>query len=155
MGKPLATIAMTDKHRATPEQWANIERWGSAGPWDGSSCILELRARIEALEATQRAHADLSRLSDAEREQVMRTAGFAYAESAEQRHVTPEAKPAPSLDQMIIDAMLAAHVKGGGTSFPVPHPDEIQAAIRAVAAWLREGRMIHAAELLEQEADRG
>jgi hypothetical protein len=153
---------MTDQHRATPEQWAETEKWAQQDELD-SSCILELRARVEALEAAQHAHADLSRLSDAEREQVMRTAGFAYAESAEQRHVTPEAKPASSLNQMIIDAMLAAHVKGGGTSFPVPHPDEIQAAIRAVAAWLREndsecqmgGDADATAELLEQEADRG
>ena len=32
---------------------------------------------------------------------------------------------------------------------------EARAAIREVAAWLRTGRMLHAAELLEQEADRG
>jgi hypothetical protein len=152
---------MTDQHRATTEQdRADPRAWENVGVeyLRGSSaaaCLLELRARVEALEATQHTHADLSHLTDAEREQVMRTAGFAYAESAEQRHVTPEAKPAPSLDQMIIDAMLAAHVKGGGTSFPVPHPDEIQAAIRAVAAWLRTGRLLHAADLLEQEADRG
>lgn len=30
-----------------------------------------------------------------------------------------------------------------------------RAAIREVAAWLRTGRLLHAAELLEQEADRG
>jgi hypothetical protein len=32
--------------------------------------------------------------------------------------------------------------------------DEARAAIREVAAWLRAGRMLHAAELLEQETDR-
>lgn len=41
---------MTTPHRATPEQWANIERWGAADHHSDSSCILELRARIEALE---------------------------------------------------------------------------------------------------------
>jgi hypothetical protein len=35
------------------------------------------------------------------------------------------------------------------------HPYARRAAIREVAAWLRAGRMLHAAELLEQEADRG
>ena len=154
---------MADQHRATTEQWRYLYQYLKLNRRISDhvvlaanvSITLELAARIEALEATQHTHADLSHLTDAEREQVMRTAGFAYAESAEQRHVTPEAKPAPSLDQMIIDAMLAAHVKGGGTSFPAPHPDEIQAAIRAVAAWLRTGRLLHAADLLEQEADRG
>jgi hypothetical protein len=32
--------------------------------------------------------------------------------------------------------------------------DEARAAIREVAAWLRTGRLLHAAELLEQEVDR-
>jgi len=41
---------MTDQHRATPEQWAKCEE--DARLWSGAlNCILELRARIEALEA--------------------------------------------------------------------------------------------------------
>jgi hypothetical protein len=40
---------MTDQHRATPEQWAKCEE--DARLWSGAfNCILELRARIEALE---------------------------------------------------------------------------------------------------------
>ena len=39
--------AMTNQHRATPEQWAKQEKWASVAD---SSCILELRARVEALE---------------------------------------------------------------------------------------------------------
>ena len=58
---------MTDQHRASPADW--LLHAASLDDAD-SSCILELRARIEALEATQHAHADVSRLSDAEREQV-------------------------------------------------------------------------------------
>jgi hypothetical protein len=41
---------MTNQHRATPEQWDFIER-SADGRYP--SCILELRARIEALEAAQ------------------------------------------------------------------------------------------------------
>ena len=41
---------MTDQHRATPEQCATTERRG-AGDYAISSCLLELRDRIEALEA--------------------------------------------------------------------------------------------------------
>jgi hypothetical protein len=37
-------------HKATPEQWADIEKWNST--WGGFyGCLLELRARIEELEA--------------------------------------------------------------------------------------------------------
>jgi hypothetical protein len=64
---------MTDQYRATPEQWEHVQICAGMKqqiPWATADCILELRARIEALEATQHAHADLSRLSDAEREQV-------------------------------------------------------------------------------------
>ena len=84
--------------------------------------------------------------------------------------LSPAARPAESLDEVIIDAMLAAHVKGGGTSFSVPHPDEIKAAIRAVATWLDdcctqadaeepsyydEPTASDAVRWLRQEADRG
>jgi hypothetical protein len=57
---------MTDQHRATPEQWAEQEMWVRQRPHAaaGSSCILELRARIEELEAAQHAHADTTRLSN-------------------------------------------------------------------------------------------
>jgi acyl-homoserine lactone acylase PvdQ len=40
---------MTDQYRATPKQWDNQKAW--AVDDDDSSCILELRARVEALEA--------------------------------------------------------------------------------------------------------
>jgi hypothetical protein len=40
---------MTDQYRATPEQWAAQARWAVDDA--DSSCLLELRARIEALEA--------------------------------------------------------------------------------------------------------
>jgi hypothetical protein len=218
---------MTDQHRASPADW--LLHAASLDDAD-SSCILELRARIEALEvaqleqaeshrfctdaivrrvealeATQHAHADVSRLSDAEREQVTQllakpaawrpldietTCGTEAATAtaqqilrapivvegtfehrgetyrfkakperesamAELRAASAEARPAASLDEMVIDAMLAAHVKGGGTSFPVPHPDEIQAAIRAVADWLDVRGNCGSAAELRQEADHG
>jgi acyl-homoserine lactone acylase PvdQ len=40
---------MTDQYRATPKQWDNQKAW--AVDDDDSSCILELRARIETLDA--------------------------------------------------------------------------------------------------------
>ena len=50
---------MTDQHRATPEQWANQEAW--AVDDDDSACILELRARVEALEELHKAVVDLNK----------------------------------------------------------------------------------------------
>jgi hypothetical protein len=45
---------MTDQHRATPEQWANMQQMAKAFPLaGGAACILELRDRVEALEAAQ------------------------------------------------------------------------------------------------------
>jgi hypothetical protein len=41
---------MTTPHKATPEQWANVERWASEMR-STDSCLLELRDRIQALEA--------------------------------------------------------------------------------------------------------
>ena len=43
---------MTKQHKATPEQWALTEETSGACL---SACILELRARVEALEATHHA----------------------------------------------------------------------------------------------------
>ena len=42
---------MTKPHRLTPEQWETIERYAEDNAYD--ACFLELRARIEALEAAQ------------------------------------------------------------------------------------------------------
>ena len=40
-----------EQHKATPEQWETIERYADTS--DPYSCFLELRDRLEALEATQ------------------------------------------------------------------------------------------------------
>jgi len=57
---------MTNQRRATPEQWDDAGAFAS----DTRACLLELRARIEALEATQHAHLDTSRLSETVRERI-------------------------------------------------------------------------------------
>jgi predicted acyl esterase len=43
---------MSNQHRATPEQWEHQDHW-TREHRSTASCILELRARIEALEAAQ------------------------------------------------------------------------------------------------------
>jgi hypothetical protein len=44
---------MSEQHRALPEVWAAAEKRG-ANDRDAINCVLELRSRIEALEAAQR-----------------------------------------------------------------------------------------------------
>jgi hypothetical protein len=69
----------------------------------------------------------------------------------ELRAPTTEARPAERLWERMEDAGRRELVDN-------PHAEQAefyQAMLRAVAAWLRTGRLLHAAELLEQEADRG
>jgi hypothetical protein len=186
---------MTNQHRATPEQWEYQERWASDD--DDASCILELRDRIEALEVAQHAHADVSRLSHAEREQVtqelakpaawrpletettygteaaiataqqiLRATGvvegtFEHAgetyrfkakperESAmtELRAASAEARPAGLVERVADSLCCDPHLHA-----------KARAAIREVAAWLREGGDYSAdawADMLEREVFRG
>jgi hypothetical protein len=41
---------MTNQHRATPDEWAQQEDWANRRVFSDSSCLLELRDRVEALE---------------------------------------------------------------------------------------------------------
>ena len=65
---------MTEDYRATLRQWDHAEFYGNPDrqpcPIGAYACLLELRARVEALEATQHAHVDTSQLSEARREQI-------------------------------------------------------------------------------------
>jgi hypothetical protein len=53
----------SQQHRATPEQWEVIGICKEEGkiPWPTATCLLELRARIEALEAAQLEQAESHR----------------------------------------------------------------------------------------------
>jgi hypothetical protein len=66
---------MNDQHRANDSEWYCLEArtCGDKSDVVAYSCILELRDRIQALEATQHAHVDLSHLSDAERERMLKS----------------------------------------------------------------------------------
>jgi hypothetical protein len=102
---------MTD-HKATPEQWHELERHShSSQPW--APCILELRARVEALEANS--------------------------------------KPTPNFSQ--IGSSLVERVRGIIGLDPAGD-GKARAAIREVAAWLREhyGGPTASSTALEQEA---
>jgi hypothetical protein len=189
---------MTDQHRATPEQWEYQERWASDD--DDASCILELRCRVEALEATQHAHADLSHLSDAEREQVTQELAKPAAWRPLETEITYSTEAAIATAQQILRAPVVVEgtFEHGGETYRFKakperesamaelraasaevRPDglvervgcqigmlagfdnwttEARAAIREVAAWLREGGDYSAdawADMLEREVFRG
>ena len=158
---------MSGQHRTDPRAWENVGVEYLRGS-SAAACLLELRARVEALEAAQHAHADVSRLSDAEREQI-------YAELAKPAAVTrlhsykvgkaepiddwglghtlvnptptPEARPG-GLVERVADVFLTK-------TFTADDPVGARAVLREVAQTLRASFFEHAAELLEQEADRG
>jgi hypothetical protein len=116
---------MTKQHKATPEQWAFVE---ACAPEDfaGFACILELRARIEALEAAQQPPQDkLDRLIALDRDD-----------------------PAGSLVERVADAIAAQATPAG-----IVNDRPARAAILEVAAWIRSelnGRLV--ADRLEREA---
>ncbi len=62
---------MTD-YNATPEQWADAEEWAAVGGVAGS-CLLELRARVEALEANSKPTSNLSQIRSSLVERVAET----------------------------------------------------------------------------------
>ena len=118
----------TDSHRATPAQWAALHLVDPFG--DTAACVLELRARVEALEAAAN--------------------NRQHSEAAERA----EPDPAASLVVRVANAIYES------TSLDLE--DEGRAAIREVAAWLREndaesnmgGDAAATADLLDKEASR-
>ena len=132
---------MTDQHRATPEQWGFIELY--ADSIDPAACILELRARIEALEAAQQPPQDkMDRL-------------IALDADDGDPIVLPSSLGGSLVDRVakaIYDAPSGAHA---GWRSRHPRLSEGRAAILEVAAWLREkGYNTLQAEALAQEANR-
>jgi hypothetical protein len=125
---------MTKQHNATPEQWAFVE---ACAPEDfaGYACILELRDRIEALEAAQQPPQDkLDRLIALDRDDPAEDAAqqpplFTAEEVA--RIVAPS--PESPLVERVADAIAAQ-----ATSAGIVNDRPARAAILEVAAWLRK-----------------
>ena len=138
---------MSEQHRATFEQWGQIERSAEEVHGDGCSALLELRARVEALEATQHAHAgiDIATLTSAEKVEL------GHFKAALEGAPTTEARPAERLWERMEDA-------GRRELHDNPHAEQAefyQAMLREVAQTLRASFFEHAADWLEQEANRG
>ena len=125
---------MSKTHRLTPEQWESIERYADDNAYD--ACFLELRARIEALEAAQQLHT----FTADEVAPIVVGAASAAAQLAD------------SLMDRVARAIYDAPNKHDGC-----WRSEARAALREVAAWLRSeliSRNREVADLLEREANR-
>jgi hypothetical protein len=134
---------MTDQHRASPADW--LLHLASLDDAD-SSCILELRSRVEALEAMHTDKLDRLIAMDADPDPD--------AAMTELRAASAEARPA-GLVERVAEGIAAADDEGLTNMTWNYHA---RAAIREVAAWLREGGDYSAdawADLLEREADHG
>jgi len=121
---------MDPNYRASEDHWRFIENWpGIHSEYPGASCLLELRARIEALEAAQQL---ADHIPDAT------------------KMVAPPA-PADGLVKRVAKAMYdAPHPPGDWKP-------EARAAIRAVGEWLEGQRGADACYyggLLREEAER-
>jgi hypothetical protein len=168
-------------HKATPEQWAQVEEWAD-NPRSSISdaCILELRARVKVLEELvhelQTMHNTavewkmeqdyrLNELEDAATPPGLRprvhtvtvvatptAGGGPPVKAVEAEAAQPQPAPAGSLVERIADVFL-------NKSFTADDPIGARAAIREVAAWLRVeseghfGSELLSAQQLEQEAE--
>ena len=159
----------TTLHKATPEQWENAEYYADPDrkprPLGEYACLLELRARVEALEAG--ATCPHVRTSNE---------GTSYCALAEQASAPASADVRPTVkaritrdrdetgDYLIIhdasppaSSLVERVAKGIGSASPWMHShrDEARAAIREVATWLKqEGIEAWAADRLLEEVNR-
>jgi hypothetical protein len=109
---------MVKGNKATPEQWSEVE--GESWNSPRCSCLMELRDRVEALEAA----ANVKRTT---LEHDVQSGG-----AAAQRVFSKKKLKEKSLVELVAKAIIDS-----------PSPDdswrcEARAAIREVAAWLRE-----------------
>ena len=181
--RPIALCSVTDPqpsaYRATDDDWLSAETMAAHDSGNGYyawRCILELRARVEALESkyeTQRLATlewgkdvdKVKRWSDQHLQRIMKL------ESAQQQPTIKESLTAPSTPQpgppaapapagSLVNrvALAISGIEYGleRDEEAVNWASEARAAIREVAEWLREqhdGDLV-AATVIEQEADR-
>jgi len=154
---------MAEQHRATAGEWASVK--ARADDMVTYSCILELLCRIEALEARDEDNKDAwaARLRRPGRSQAERIASLAERITSLQERIEAlevahrgrpnhEELPDSSLVERVADAIVAK-----ATSAGIVNDRPARAAIREVAAWLRDQNYYGVwvwAQRLEQEAKR-
>jgi len=161
---------MTKQHKATPDDWAQQEEWANRSVFSDSSCIIELRDRIEALEAAQQPQQDkLDRLIALDRDDPANSLVERIATDAELCKVYNEkttlravydlgrqhgAAPIRSGPESPLVERVADAIAAQATSAGIDNDRLARAAIREVAAWLKdEGYSTLQAEALAREAN--
>jgi len=113
---------MTKQHQATPDEWAQQEDWANRSVFSDSSCIIELRDRVEALEAAQQPPQDkLDRLI--------------ALDADDGNPIVMPSSPADLLIDRVADVIGAADDEGLTNMTWSNHS---RAAILEVAGWMRE-----------------
>jgi hypothetical protein len=165
---------MSTPHRATEEQWEIVEICREQGhtPWPTATCLLELRSRVETLE--QRCKDEPPTLQEAQANKVHHEAELAGLEAWRRQHLIQArevvaGQPAPVVKESLTAAPAGSLVERvaktmGPQTQAAQEAGELPystacAALREVAAWLREreGRHTHSSVViagdLEQEAN--
>ncbi len=132
---------MTDQYRATPEDWEYIRLRAEDGV-GLLNCLLELRARVEALEADQ--------LEQAESKRFCVDAIVRRVEALEATQHAIRSGPESPLVERVADAIAEQ-----ATSAGIVNDRPARAAIREVAKWLRSVGNNGSADELEQQANHG
>jgi hypothetical protein len=142
-------------YKATPEQWAQCEEFLS-NPVVGASdaCILELRARVEQLEAAAHKHivetnsdivALFTRVESLEAAERQTSKVYEIneplqltPEQAQQIRdlLAPNSKPTPNPNQIRSSLVERVAIAIGQDDEPINWEPEARAAIREVAAWM-------------------
>jgi hypothetical protein len=143
---------MSTPRRATPEQWASQKAW--AVDDDDSACLIDLHARVEALEADQLEQAESHRFCVDAIVRRVEALEAAYEETAMTELRAASAQPAGGLVERV-----AARIEYGIDAELDPE-GIARAAIRDVAAAAKERiapfnpwlRWNDVAQWLEQEA---
>ncbi len=135
---------MATPHKATPEQWEQLEdRAADHKFFFISSCVAELRSRVEALEAAANAIARYGRLAAAE-QRIQALEG--------NRQAILDSSPAPAGELVqSVGAAICSIADFGDTPGWAP---EARAAILAVAKWFDAMGYGATASILLQEVQR-
>jgi hypothetical protein len=163
-------------YKATPEQWDNIEgsAWGR-NPLSNAACLLELRARVEALEAQVNHIGDINKMvpppvaTDEELRGVYSDcpgvglgaalrAIYNFGVAHGQAGCREVAKPAPVAGGLVerVAQRLVAVFENGPYTIEAGKWDEsaARATILEVVKWLYERSWNLPADLLKREAGR-
>lgn len=167
-------------YQATPEQWAQVQKCADVVGSSDCSAILELRTRVELLEDAAQKHivetsanilalaSRVEALEAAERQaskvyQISKPLKLTREQAQQVRDLlAPNSKPTPNSFQIGRSLVNRVALAISGIEYGLERDEEAvnwaseaRAAIREVAAWMRENECgYNAVRWLEQEAER-